>query len=561
MVEWLNVVGLILMTFMIISYIVLPVQQTRSHYLSVCLIVSVMFLAIGFTIPLAAQPDQCYNEITPNDMYSSTECAWSGAFIVAGGLCTASWILIRALSMNLQICWDIVPGQKFFYWSQALGWGIPAVLFTATMTFTGVSFRFGRECDVNHNDSMADFWGEMLATVGAAGILQLMTFVHCLRVYLRNLFTDKSDSSTTGSASALPSYHGSVLQNPAARLVWRRMKKVLWLQWRGIAIVTVMLVDVVFFSVVFVWLDGLRNTVENHFTRVEPWLQCLVQHPENKDACLGLVGGWLVNQPTVVAVLLLIALGGVQIFLFVARPSIFPAWLEFFRPKANQNQEFVSRDATTEVMRTNSSTSKAGLISYQQERGSLFEMQKPGKPELIAELDSKSPTQTMLSSPDEAYRSPFALQRTDSRLSGNSSLTGRGRIPQEYVDRVTSSPDMTPVVRMDAISLYRQNSDYFRQHSAVPLSPGYRAELSGVPEPRPGSSRSVTSERRYRAPVSSFSAPMNPSRNSSTRSAVAFADQRDGPPRGGLALNPPSETGESQEDLRLHLQRKGVWIS
>lgn len=89
--EWLNVVGLILLTFMLLSYVVLPTQKTRSHYLSVCLIVAVIMICLGFTIPLGANPEQCYDQITPNDMYSSMGCAWSGAFIVAGGLSAAMW--------------------------------------------------------------------------------------------------------------------------------------------------------------------------------------------------------------------------------------------------------------------------------------------------------------------------------------------------------------------------------------------------------------------------------------------------------------------------------------
>ena len=39
--EWLNVIGLVLIVFMLVSYVVLPAQQTRSHYLSVCLILAV----------------------------------------------------------------------------------------------------------------------------------------------------------------------------------------------------------------------------------------------------------------------------------------------------------------------------------------------------------------------------------------------------------------------------------------------------------------------------------------------------------------------------------------
>ena len=531
---------------MLLSYMVLPAQKTRSHYLSICLIVSVMMIAIGFVIPLGANPDQCYNEITPNDMYSSTTCAWSGAFIVAGGLSADMWIFIRALSMNLQICWDIVPGRKFFYISQALGWGIPAVLFTATMTVTGVSFRFAKQCDVNHENSMRDFWGPLMAFAGAAGLLQLMTFGYCIRVYLKNLFTDQSPSSSA-SGSGLPSYSGSV-RTQTARAVWRRLQKVLWLQWRGICIVTIILVDVIFFSIVFVWLDGLQSKVSKDFTQVEPWLFCLAAHPTDPDACLDYVGNWLVNQPTVVAVLILLSLAGLQVFLFLARPSVFPAWIDFFQSKFTHRQEFVSLDARRDIMRSNS---KQDLINYKRgHESTTFEMQKPGATNSLSlDLESKgglSPSETLISSPSEAYRSPLQINRdspsgdTDIRNSASSSLIGRGRIPPEYIGRLT--PDMvpgsppTPVVRYDAISLHRQNSDYFN-----------RQRLGSSHTQRATSSHSQRSERGYKPPTSSFSAPHAPSRNSSVRS-ISF-DPRDTYSRGGLALNPPSEAGESQEDL------------
>ena len=64
-------------------------------------------LQLGFIVPLGAQPEQCFNEITPNDMYTSLTCAWSGAFILSGALTAVAWVLIRALSMHLQICWDV----------------------------------------------------------------------------------------------------------------------------------------------------------------------------------------------------------------------------------------------------------------------------------------------------------------------------------------------------------------------------------------------------------------------------------------------------------------------
>ncbi|EMC95002.1 hypothetical protein BAUCODRAFT_72633, partial [Baudoinia panamericana UAMH 10762] len=342
--SWLNVAGLVLMVFMLVSYVVLPAQKTRSHYLSVCLVVSCMMLSIGFIIPLAAKPDQCFNEITPHDMYSSGECAWSGAFLLAGGLSATLWIFIRALSMNLQICWDIVPGRRFFYLSQAIGWGIPAALFAASMSITGVSFRFGTACHINHETSMQDFWGPLLGFAGAAGVLQLFTFAYCVKVYLQSLWTDQS--STAGSDdTGLPSYTSSVRAQTASA-VFRRLKKVLWLQWRGITIVSIILVDVVFFAIVFVYLDDLQASVLTDWHKVEPWLECLAFHPNDKDECLSLVNNFVVTESTVVAVLLLLSLAGFQCFIFLTRPEIFPAWGEYIYGKIwPQRQEFVSLDA------------------------------------------------------------------------------------------------------------------------------------------------------------------------------------------------------------------------
>lgn len=88
---WLNVAGFALLLFLLLSYAFLPKQKTRSHYLSVSLIIAVVFLNLGFIIPLGAKPHQCFNEVTPNDMYSSLTCAFSGAFIIAGGLSGATW--------------------------------------------------------------------------------------------------------------------------------------------------------------------------------------------------------------------------------------------------------------------------------------------------------------------------------------------------------------------------------------------------------------------------------------------------------------------------------------
>ncbi|KAH7399291.1 hypothetical protein BKA66DRAFT_407056 [Pyrenochaeta sp. MPI-SDFR-AT-0127] len=340
--EALNVAGLICMIFLMITFIVLPAEKTRRHYLSYCLIIAASLMALGFVIPFGAQPEQCYDEITPNDMYSSLTCAFSGAFLISGGLSMAVWIFIRALSMHLQICWDVTPGKKFFYWAQGLGWSVAATFFTITITITGVSFRFGDVCHVNAVHSMKDFWGPLLAIAGAAMVIQIATFAYCIKVYLQNMFSD--DQTETQSSAGLPSYTTSV-RTRSARAVYRRVRKVLWLQWRGITIVVFILVDVIFFSVVFIWLNSLTTHAKDNVAELRPYLLCLMQNPTKPDPCFPLGQDIAIDQSTVIAILMMLSIAGLQCFILLLRWSMITGWIEFFKGKFSKNGEFVSLDA------------------------------------------------------------------------------------------------------------------------------------------------------------------------------------------------------------------------
>ncbi|QIW95887.1 hypothetical protein AMS68_001405 [Peltaster fructicola] len=514
--EWLNVFGLVLLLFMLTSYVSLPVSKTRSHYLSTCLVLSIIMVCIGFIIPLAAPPDQCYNAITPNDMYSSMACAWSGAFLVAGGLCTTMWITLRAVSMNLQICWDIIPGRKFLYVSQTLGWGIPAVLFVVTMLVTGVSYRFGSACHVNHKNALGAFWIPLLVMVGIAIISQVWTFAYCVRVYLKSLWGADAPNNSTNNSSGLPTYNAS-LTAQTTRAVFQRLKKVLFLQWRGLGIVSIILVDVIFFAIVFVRVDKLATDALSDFQRTEPWVLCLVAHANNKDACTNLVNAWLVNVETIEAVLFMFALAGLQCFLMMVRPTFFTAWYDLFKRGFSARQEFVSLDAESQA--TMHASVKAGVLKY--ERGhtsTTFEMQKPTDSEDSdrVQFDSKSPmVNSALSTPDPAHKGPYG--QTNAQFSPAISERAPGMSPP-----VTSYP--SPPQQAMVTGLHRNTPDYFGAQQ-----------------------RHSVTERSYNAPAHSFSAARSPSSHSSV--GEDRYDPR-GFARGGLGLHPPSEASESQEDLR-----------
>lgn len=237
-------------------------------------------------------------------MYTSLTCAFSGAFLISGGLSFAVWVLIRALSMHLQICWDVTTGNKFFYWAQGLGWSVVAIFFTLTMTMTGVSFRFGDVCHVNAEHSMSVLWGPLLAIAGGAVLIQTGTFVYCIKVYLHNMFTDEDTEKR--SSTGLPSYTNS-MRTRAARVVYRRVSKVLWLQWRGIAVVVVILVDVIFLSIVFIWLNTITSHATKDIDKLEPYLLCLLTNAVDPAPCFAIGQSMTINESTIIAILMMLS--------------------------------------------------------------------------------------------------------------------------------------------------------------------------------------------------------------------------------------------------------------
>lgn len=129
-------------------------------------------------------------------------------------------------------------------------------------------------------------------------------FAYCLQVYIKNAVSD--DKTETQSSAGLPSYTTSV-RTRSARAVYRRVRKVVWLQWRGITVVVFILVDVIFFSVVFVYLNSVESHATDDLDKALPFLLCLMQHPVKSDVCFDLGQALFVNQSTVIAILLMLS--------------------------------------------------------------------------------------------------------------------------------------------------------------------------------------------------------------------------------------------------------------
>ncbi|KAI1341481.1 hypothetical protein F5Y15DRAFT_431222 [Xylariaceae sp. FL0016] len=340
--NWVNVVGMICCGFLLLSWLFLPVEKTHRHYLSISLTGAVVLMNLGFIIPLAAQPEQCFDEITPNGMDTSSVCAASGAFLLAGGWAGVMWVFLRALSLHLQICWQLVVGRNYMWFSQVLGWGIPVIGLIILLVFSGVSFRFGATCHINHENSLADFWIPLLVFAGLTVIIQFATFGYCIKVYLASL----ADNSATTENSNMPSYSNSI-RTMTPRQAYRRVRRVIQLQWRGIVIVLIIITDVIFFAVIFVFLDNTVEHVKENPSIALPWAACLIANSGNKHACLTEAEPLVVSLPTVTAVLVLLAMNGIWLLLLLGRWSMVTGWLDLFGSfgGTRRKKEFVSADA------------------------------------------------------------------------------------------------------------------------------------------------------------------------------------------------------------------------
>lgn len=232
-------------------------------------------------------------------------------------------------------------GRKFMIGAFICGFGIPIIIQTIMLIYTGVSYRFGGTCHINVKDSTKTYWYPLLAFAAAALVLQFGTLCYCMYVYVKSAF-DKS-ASTTGSSS-LPSL-AATTRPATARQAYRRIRRIMRLQWRGVAIVLVIIGNVIFFAVVFVDLNNAVKNTENAM----PWVTCLLINMGDRSKCTKQASVIGPNGATLLAVLYLLSLVGFWVFLLFGRPLMFVGWVDLFKAKFIRRHEYISADARTRI--------------------------------------------------------------------------------------------------------------------------------------------------------------------------------------------------------------------
>lgn len=253
-------------------------------------------------------------------MHSSLSCAWTGAFVAIGGLGSVIWVFLRSLWLHIRIFWDRDPGKAFKYGSIAAGIILPAVFMMALLAATGVSYRMGQTCLPNHPHAIVSFWIWLVGFAIAGFILQSVTTGFCILVYFRSLRREKENSVQCSLNKA--STNEKVW-------TWQNVRYLFLLQWRNILVSVLTIIGSISFFIVFWSQDAKLGAIFNDpqdITPVKIWITCLTLSGGDKLECLQYVGNFTVSKTTILASLILASLVGIEIFILLARTSMFSAW-------------------------------------------------------------------------------------------------------------------------------------------------------------------------------------------------------------------------------------------
>ncbi|KAL5379641.1 hypothetical protein DPSP01_008339 [Paraphaeosphaeria sporulosa] len=323
--NYLSVLSVTLCLFLMLSFAVLPPEATHRHYLSIGLLFSVVFISLSFAIPVTIDPNVCFDIITPHDMHTSQSCAWTGSFMVLGGVGSVVWVFLRSLWLHIRIFWDKDPGTRFMWGSIIFGIAMPFVSLIAVLSVTGLSYRIGQTCLPSHEHAIVTFWIWLIFFAILASLLQIFISGYGFYVYVRSLRRMRRES-------AIDSFERGHLRRTTES--WGNVRRLFLSQWRNILVSVFVIIGSISFFVVFWTQDGKLGRLfndPNNIMTLKTWIICQVPSMGNKQGCNKYVQDFTVDQVTVLVSLILASLIGISIFILLFRATMLQAWLALFR--------------------------------------------------------------------------------------------------------------------------------------------------------------------------------------------------------------------------------------
>ncbi|KAL4759130.1 uncharacterized protein BDW70DRAFT_161911 [Aspergillus foveolatus] len=324
MVPWLALVVLVFVVIGALTYILLPAEDTRRHYLVISPLMGFVFMPLAFIVPLGGTARQCYDAITPNYWLSDMTCAWTGSLILYG-----AWVLVigcffRSLALYVRLIWDVEPGTVFRWISITTIFGGAAGMLGVALGVSGVSYQVGEMCYISYKNSIASFWGPLIGIAFISWLITVYIFGYTIRgvltrggtAHIHSIFKKRDDGSDPLSRALQIKTMG--------RNLWLMIK----LQWRAIAVSCLLLVFVAYVGNVNLrWGSSALYSEED----LMPWISCLVATDGDKHACSDEASAIGPDKKTGLSSVTMISSCGVLGIICTVRYTMILAWIDWFR--------------------------------------------------------------------------------------------------------------------------------------------------------------------------------------------------------------------------------------
>ncbi|KAF2109993.1 hypothetical protein BDV96DRAFT_651554 [Lophiotrema nucula] len=284
-----------------------------------------MFVQLGFIILLGQQPDQCYDAVTPNDMSSSTICAFTGAFVAFGLMTSVTWIMVRAIYMHLLICWTVNPNRYLNWGANIIAWAL-VVIFTTAVHIPVC--RFGSGDTVTSTLAAPFRHFEVGCSLSGRSHWCCSSFVYCAKVYITFSLISKNVSSQNSTTPSTSTTNSKLARARAARSTALHVTAALGLHWRFLAIIAFSMMTTVIVCTIFSIADAHAEHMP--FGNVDP-LQVQKYQPKNSSLnCTTdeLTSPFRQPEANVMAAFFVLGFFSIEILTLLWRNEIITGWMD-----------------------------------------------------------------------------------------------------------------------------------------------------------------------------------------------------------------------------------------
>ncbi|CRG83017.1 hypothetical protein PISL3812_00365 [Talaromyces islandicus] len=356
---WCGIAVVVILVLFLITYTVVPKIYTARHYLTTVPAVGFLLLSITYVIPLAKTPNQCYNEITPNDNFSDSTCTATSTVLFIGVWLVVISCFFRTMSLHLFVVWEQKLGRKFKYISLASIFFGTILLVVLQQRVTGTSYQLGKVCYLKPIRGWFTFWTPLLGMAVVSFILQVWTLGYCLLNVFRGIWEDRaiaayneennngdgsiihhtvnyecnggtaneSQPSSVRSWRAQEQYHGGSRRNSLAT-----QKLLTSMQWRPMFAAFGVLIYVALITAIFMMLRVEDTDPSEKF---DDWVSCITISGD-KNHCMPYLSNVGPDENLTVATFFLLAISGILGVIVVMRLDMITGWIEVLNCRTRQ---------------------------------------------------------------------------------------------------------------------------------------------------------------------------------------------------------------------------------